>query len=132
MRTTRKTRKDMSDTVSYFVSVPIRGGTFFFDLLKTKACENNSFENQRFICTRACDRAGCEEVEGKQGALRRPTGRVGEPLGRSNAAAASSLVSCQAEADGDLSPWARSAGYRGGNLEGRPMRQVGQKALRLD
>ena len=37
VRTTRKTRKDMSDTVSRFSSVPIRCSTFFFDLLKTQS-----------------------------------------------------------------------------------------------
>ena len=80
---------------------------------------------------RACDRTGCEEVEGKQGALRRPTGRVGEACRPRNYAAASSLVSCQAKADGDLSPWARSAGCGGGNLEGGAVRQVGQQALEV-
>ena len=37
VRTTRKTHKDMSDTVSRFVSVPILCRTFFFDLLKTQS-----------------------------------------------------------------------------------------------
>ena len=58
-----------------------------------------------------------------------PTGQVGEASLPSNPAAASSLVSCKAEADGDLSPWARSAGCGGGNPEGGPVRQVGQQAL---
>ena len=61
-----------------------------------------------------------------------PTGRVGTASWPTNHAAASSLVSCQAEADGDLSPWARSAGCGGGNLEGGPVRQVGQQALAVD
>ena len=60
-----------------------------------------------------------------------PTGRVGEASLPSNPAAASSLVSCQAEADGDLSPWARSAGCGGGNLEGVIVRQECEKALRV-
>ena len=53
-------------------------------------------------------------------------------LGPRNHDAASSLVSCQAEADGDLFPWARGAGYREGNLEGGVVRQVGQQALAVD